>query len=49
VMPSARAHKLSAEAIQRRIAARVARSCPHHQRATGGRENESEGHCSGSQ
>ena len=39
VIPNARSHKASAEALHARTAARAAGSGPDHQRAAGGREN----------
>ena len=48
-MPTARMSKLAAEALHARSEARAARSRPNHQRATGGRRNESESYCCGPQ
>ena len=49
MVPSKRTRKLALEAWQARADAKAAGSRPDHRRATGGRENEPEGHCFGPQ
>jgi len=44
-VPSKRTRALAVDALQARADAKAAGFGPDHQRATGGRENESEGHC----
>ena len=45
VMPRKKARAMGVQALRSRADAKAARSRSDHQRATGGRENESAGHC----